>query len=82
MELHPLFFLTPYMSPAHFEFLRGRAYGHVHVPTCTWGMCLENPKCAGDIYGVRKKKRVQFHCLVPELLADEVGVQLTGKFAL
>ena len=28
------------------------------------------------------KKKVQFHCLVPELLADEVGVQFTGKFAL
>ena len=53
---------------------------HVYVPTCTWGMCLKNPKCAGDIYGDRKKKRVQFHCFVLELLADEVGVQFTSKF--
>ena len=29
---------------------------HVYVPTCTWGMCLKNPKCAGDIYGDRKKR--------------------------
>ena len=48
------FFLTPYMSPVHFGF--SRYMTHVHVYTCTWGMCLENSKCAGDIYGVRKKK--------------------------
>ena len=33
MELHPLFFLTPYMSPAHFGF--SRLMPHVYVDTCT-----------------------------------------------
>ena len=37
-------------------FARAFRNGHVHVSICTWGMCLENPKCTGDIYGVRKNK--------------------------
>ena len=41
MELHPLFFLSPYMSPAHFGFLRHMP--HVHVGTYT---CLFLKACA------------------------------------